>query len=111
IALQGRTRDPDAWLSRAARHVFLTPWRHYTLCGVWHRVWSEHPDEVRIEEDELDGYLREVNEAMPGLGLEPSDVTMWNAGLVPFGENAPGTEDLRYGKRSRIVDHREAHGL
>src|SRR5690606_38560646 len=53
VALQGKTRDPDALLSRAARHVFLTPWRNYTLCGVWHRVWPGDPDDVRIEPGEI----------------------------------------------------------
>lgn len=111
IALQGKTRDPDAILSRAARHLFLTPWRNYTLCGVWHRVWSEHPDDVRITPEELERFIDEVNEAMPGLGLKMSDVTMWNAGLVPFGDNDSGASDLRYGKRSHLIDHARAHGI
>ncbi|HEU4618307.1 MAG TPA: glycerol-3-phosphate dehydrogenase/oxidase [Gammaproteobacteria bacterium] len=111
LALQGRTRDPDAILSRAARHLFLTPWRDYTLCGVWHRIWTEHPDRVRIGERELAGYIDEINEALPALGLQPRDVTMWNAGLLPFGDNEVGAEHLRYGKRSHVIDHREEHGL
>jgi glycerol-3-phosphate dehydrogenase len=111
LALQGRTRDPDALLSRPARHLFLTPWRDYTLCGVWHRVWTEHPDRVRIGERELAGFIEEVNEALPALALDPRDVTMWNAGLLPFGDNEAGTLHLRYGKRSQVIDHREEHGL
>jgi glycerol-3-phosphate dehydrogenase len=111
LALQGRTRDPDAVLSRPARHLFLTPWRDYTLCGVWHRVWTEHPDRVRIGERELLGFIEEINEALPELALEPRDVTMWNAGLLPFGDNEEGAEDLRYGKRSHVIDHREEQGL
>lgn len=111
VALQGKTRDPDALLSRAARHLFLTPWREYTLCGVWHRVWTNHPDEVRITPEELERFIGEVNDAMPGLGLKMSDVTMWNAGLVPFGDNDADASDLRYGKRSHVIDHGRAHGL
>lgn len=111
LALQGRTRDPEAVLSRSARHLFLSPWRRYTLCGVWHRVWNEHPDRVRIGEREIAGYIEEINEALPGLGLRPADVTMWNAGLLPFGDNEPGAENLRYGKRSHLIDHRREHGI
>ncbi len=111
VALPARTRDPDAVLSRSARHLFLTPWRQFTLCGVWHRVWREHPDRVRVGEREIAGFVDEINEAMPSLGLKPSDVTMWNAGLLPFGDNEPGAEDLRYGKRSHVIDHRIEHGL
>jgi glycerol-3-phosphate dehydrogenase len=30
---------------------------------------------------------------------------------VPFGENESGTTDLRYGKRSRLIDHANTHGI
>jgi glycerol-3-phosphate dehydrogenase len=111
IALQGRSRDLDAVLSRPARHLFLAPWREYTLCGVWHRVWNEHPDRVCVGEREIAGYIDELNEALPGLDISPADVTMWNAGLLPFGENDVSASDLRFGKRSHLTDHRAEHGL
>lgn len=111
VALQGQTHDPDALISRSARHVFLTPWRNYTLCGVWHRLWSEHPDHVRITDEEIEGFLAEVNAAMPQLDLKPADVTMWNAGVVPFGDNDADAKHLSYGKRSHVVDHRETHAI
>ncbi len=111
LAIQGRTRDPDALLSRAARHMFLTPWRQFTLCGVWHRVWSGHPDDVRVSPAEIDAFVKDLNDAMPSLELTPADVTMWHAGLVPFGDNDEGAVHLRYGKRSHVIDHRDAHGL
>ena len=38
IALPGATRDPDALISRAARHLFVVPWREHSLVGVWHAV-------------------------------------------------------------------------
>jgi glycerol-3-phosphate dehydrogenase len=111
IALQGQTHDPDALISRSARHVFLAPWRNYTLCGVWHRLWTEHPDGVRVTDEEIDGFLAEVNAAMPGLELKPSDVTMWNAGVVPFGDNDADAKHLSYGKRSHVIDHSETHAI
>jgi glycerol-3-phosphate dehydrogenase len=36
---------------------------------------------------------------------------MWNAGLVPFGENEQDAENLRYGKRSHLVDHSSTDGI
>ena len=44
LAVLGRTRDPDAIFSRGQRHLFIVPWRDYTLIGVWHRVHDAHPD-------------------------------------------------------------------
>ena len=111
LAVQGATRDPDALLSRSARHLFLLPWRQFTLCGVWHVVWKTGPQTVRVPRADLTRFLDELNGAFPALGLTQDDVTMWNAGLVPFGENESGAEDLSYGKRSHIVDHSETDGV
>lgn len=104
IAVQGQTYDPDALLSRPARHLFLVPWRDYTLVGVWH-VIQDNPDNIMVEKNEIQSFIDEMNWAYPSLNLKTSDVTIWNAGLVPFGENEPGQENLSYGKQSHLIDH------
>jgi glycerol-3-phosphate dehydrogenase len=111
LAIQGATEDPDALMSRGARHLFLVPWRSYTLVGVWHVVYEGDPDRVTVTEDDLGAFLNEVNSALPGLRLTLDDVHLWNAGLVLFGENRPGARDLSYGKRSMVVDHARADRL
>lgn len=105
LAMSGATKDPDALLSRAARHLFVVPWRDYSLVGVWHVVWPDHPDTVTVTEPELGAFLHEVNGAFPGLDLALEDVRAWNAGLVPFGDNDPEAKNLRYGHRSHVIDH------
>lgn len=110
-AIQGRTSDPDALLSRPARHLFLVPWRDYTLVGVWHRVWKDHPDQVIVKEEEIQSFIDEINWAYPELKLTTNDVLMWNAGLVPFGDNEDGAENLSYGKRSLFTDHKSTDDL
>ena len=111
LAVQGRTRDPDAILSRGSRHLFLVPWRDYTLIGVWHKVHTGSPDSLTVTEEEMQQYLDEINEAYPILALRVEDILMWNTGLVLFGENRPGTANLSYGKRSQIIDHARDHGI
>lgn len=111
LAVQGCTRDPDAMVSRAARHLFIVPWRGYSLIGVWHVVYQDKPDRVSVKGDELQSFIDEVNWAYPRLNLKLNDVLMWNAGLVPFGENKPGAVHLSYGKRSIILDHAQQHNL
>ena len=111
LALPGRTRDPDAIVSRKARHLFMVPWRDATLFGVWHVVLEGDPESWRVTPEELQAHLDELNAARPALGLELDDVALINAGPVLFGANRPGETDLRYGKRSRIVDHAREHGL
>ena len=111
LAVQGQTQDPDAVLSRAARHLFVVPWRNYTLVGVWHVVYEGGPDDVTVTEQDLQSFIDEINRAYPALELSLADVSMCNAGLVPFGENEPGAVHLSYGKRSRLIDHEKEHGL
>ncbi|MGH8260484.1 MAG: glycerol-3-phosphate dehydrogenase/oxidase [Steroidobacteraceae bacterium] len=107
LAIQGATRDQDALLARATRHLFMVPWRGHTLVGVWHTVVPRDPDGVRLAHDELTRYVEEINEAHPALRLDPSEVREVCYGLVPFGDAARQQAGaLSFGKESRIVDHR-----
>jgi len=111
LAVQARNRDPDAILSRGPRHLFVVPWRNYTLIGVWHKVHKGDPENFTVTDEDLQIFIDEINEGYPTLGLTLEDVAMWNAGLVLFGTNDEGAEDLSYGHRSRIVDHAKTHGI
>jgi glycerol-3-phosphate dehydrogenase len=106
IAIQGRTRDADALLARATRHLFLVPWRDRTLVGVWHKVVTREPDQVALERSELLQFIEETNAGCPGLALSEADVCISGFGLVPFGKVAQqGAGSLSFGKESRLIDH------
>ena len=111
LAVAGQTKDPDAIVGREGRHLFAVPWRDHTLIGVWHVVYDENPDEVTVDDGDLQSFIDEMNWAYPALKLQLNEVTCWNAGLVPFGENQPGSRDLSYGKESRIIDHSKESGI
>lgn len=110
IAVQGLSRDKDALLGRATRHLFAVPWRDKTLIGVWHRLFPADPDTAAVGTDEIEKWIAELNAAHAGLRLSPDEVTFANCGLVPFGETATETE-LSFGKESRVIDHRATHGV
>jgi glycerol-3-phosphate dehydrogenase len=111
LALQTRYKDPDAFISRGARHVFVTPWRDYTLIGVWHKVYKGNPDEVTVTEEELAGYLGEINSSYPDFDLSLDDVSTWNAGLVLFEDDREGALNLKFGKRTSLIDHAVADNV
>jgi glycerol-3-phosphate dehydrogenase len=111
LAVQGGTKDPDALVSRGKRHLFIVPWRRHSLIGVWHIVYKGAPDRFTVTEVEIKAFIDEMNDAYPPLQLQRDDITMWNAGLVLFGENEKGEADLSYGKRSRVIDHARADNL
>jgi len=104
-------KDPDALLSRKGRHIFLVPWRDYTLVGVWHLVFDKNPDEITVTKDELQSYLDEINKAIPALDLKLNDISMVNTGLTLFGDNVSDAKDLKFGKRSILIDHLTEHQI
>ncbi len=111
LGIQTRYKDPDAWLSRGNRHLFMAPWRNHTLIGVNSKVYDGDPYKLGISESEIQGFVDEIREAAPGLGVTRNDVAVVNAGLLPFGENQPGQKDLSFGKRSVLIDHATHEGL
>jgi glycerol-3-phosphate dehydrogenase len=111
LAVTGKSRDRDALVSRAARHLFTVPWRDYTLIGVWHRLFKEHPDEALIDELELDTWLAEINASYPALKLRREEIINAQCGLVPFGDGKVSVDELSFGKESRFLDHRALHGV
>lgn len=110
VAVQGLSRDKDAMLGRATRHLFAVPWRDKTLLGVWHTLFPEFPDGAHVRPEEIETWIGELNSVYPALQLSASEVSFANCGLVPFGETATQTE-LSFGKESRLVDHRAVHGV
>lgn len=110
LAVPGASRDSDAVVSRAARHLFSVPWRDCTLIGVWHRLFAERPETARVEESEIKAWIAEMNGSYPALRLTRDDVLYANCGLVPFGDSTTATGELSFGKESRYLDHR-AQGI
>ena len=111
LAIQGQTRDSDAVINRGERHLFLAPWHGRTLVGVWHGVYEGHPEDYHVTDAELEGFVAEVNEAYPEAELSTHEITRWEAGLIPFGEASGKDGELKFGHRSRFVDHGRREGL
>ena len=105
LACQIGSKDDDAILSRGGRHIFLMPWRGHTLVGCWHVVYNGSPDEIVVTEKELEGYVEDINRSYPAFSLRTDDITMVNTGLTLFEENESGSKNLRFGKRSLLIDH------
>ncbi|HET9465582.1 MAG TPA: glycerol-3-phosphate dehydrogenase/oxidase [Gemmatimonadales bacterium] len=105
LALQTTYRDPDAFLSRGSRHLFLVPWRDVTLVGVHSAIYRGDPDCLRVTPEEVGLFLDEVNLAAPWLHLESSDVAMIYAGLLPIGANDLVGANVSFGKRASVVDN------
>jgi glycerol-3-phosphate dehydrogenase len=111
LAVQTTYRDPDAVLSRGARHLFLVPWRDVTLVGVHSIIYRGDPDRLSVTPEEVQLFLDEVNLAAPWLSLEESDVAMIYAGLLPIGESDLVGANISFGKRASVVDNAVTDGI
>jgi glycerol-3-phosphate dehydrogenase len=105
LGIQTRYRDPDAWLSRGNRHIFIVPWRSYTLIGVNSRVYEGDPFKLAVSPEEIQGFVEEIREACPAWNITREDIAVVNAGLLPIGEGEQGQQGLSLGKRSPLIDH------
>jgi glycerol-3-phosphate dehydrogenase len=106
------TKDVDAVFDRGGRHLFVAPWRGQTLVGVWHGIFKKTPDEVATNEEELAGYISEVNAAQPSFNLSLDDISMILTGLTLYGEEAQqGEGKMSFGKRSMLIDNAVEHDI
>jgi glycerol-3-phosphate dehydrogenase len=112
VALPSETKDNDVLMDRGGRHLFAVPWRNSTLVGVWHKVFDKAPEEIRVEDDELEQFQNEVEGAYPGLCSNIDEIQVINTGLTLFGDNArEKKQGLSFGKRSMLVDHARINGV
>jgi glycerol-3-phosphate dehydrogenase len=110
LAVQTRYQDPDAYLSRGRRHLFVVPWRDVTLVGVNSIVYRGDPDCLTVGEREVQSFLDEINDAEPRFALAMDDVTLVHAGLLPIAAEALVGANVSFGKRAHIVDHARTDG-
>ena len=112
LAFSTPTKDSDTIVDRGGRHLFAVPWRDYTLIGVWHKSYTDPPDGIFVEPDEIAGFVSEVNQAYPGLKISMEEISLINTGLTLFGKEERQKEDrMSFGKRSMLLDHESTHGL
>jgi hypothetical protein len=98
-------------IDRGGRHLFLVPWRDYTLVGVWHKVFDDLPERITVKRHELNSFVGEVNRAYPAIGISTRDILTINTGLTLFGnQSRQGQSTMSFGKRS-LVDHWTSNGL
>ena len=111
LAVQTKYRDPDAYLSRGPRHLFVMPWRGLTLIGVNSIVYRGAPDRLTVGAAEVQGFLDEINQAEPRFALALDDVALVHAGLLPIDAGDLVAANVSFGKRSHVIDNARADGV
>ena len=111
VAVQTGYRDPDAYLSRGPRHLFIVPWRGVTLAGVNSAVFQGDPFALATTDAEIQDFVREIDRAVPAWGLTREDVALVYAGLLPIESGTLRRANLSFGKRPYLVDNAATDGV
>lgn len=98
-------RPSDALIGRSQRLFFVTPWQDCSIIGTWHDRYAGDPDAVSVGRHEIEAWLAEIGDALPGVRLGPADLRSIHVGLTP------GSEDDARAHRASIIDHAETDRL
>lgn len=96
LAARGEYSDDRALLNKGKRLLFMVPWRNCTLIGTAYRSYAGKPDQFSIVEEDIHGFLQEINQVYPHAALQMNDVAFVNGGLLPgaSGESRRGDIQL-----------------
>ncbi|MEP7312867.1 MAG: FAD-dependent oxidoreductase, partial [Pseudomonadota bacterium] len=98
-------RASDSAVGNSRRLFFVTPWRDCSIVGTSHEPFNGDPDAVDISETELQDFVDELAEAMPGMGVRREDVHYVHSGLTPA-DLDEGGDPSRRAHRPALRDHR-----
>ncbi len=102
----GSKRASDAAVGRSQRLFFVTPWQDCSIIGTSHiRHDGPADDFADSVKADVEGFLTEINEALPRLGLEAGDLCYVHSGLTP------AEDGVERSKRSTVIDHASVDGV
>jgi glycerol-3-phosphate dehydrogenase len=106
-------RDADAVVNKGNRLLFVTPWRGRSIIGTMQAACREAAGDVIITEQDIQGFLDEVNASYPPARLQRDEVTFVHGGHLPLTHIDAQSGDVQLAKHEQIEDHRQdgIHGL
>ena len=105
LAITSTYQDPDAKISRGARHYFITPWQGHALVGTTDALYEGDPDKFDITPEEVLAFVEEVSAAIPKAEICSSSVQHAFGGLRPVDVENMNT-GAQTAKETQILDHR-----
>lgn len=85
----------------SAQAYFLHPWKGRILAGTGHAPWDGEPGAPQPSTQQQEWFLRDLNDAIPGLDLKHRDIVRVFAGLLP----AKDKTRAQLAVREVMVDH------
>ncbi len=89
-------------------HFFVLPWRGLSLLGTTDAPYHGDPGSVEATREDVEAFLRVVNEGFPGARLTLDDVRDRYAGVRPL--LGADSSSYKASRRAEVLDH-EADGV
>ena len=118
VALPTKKQN-QAVINRGGRHVFIIPWRGYSLIGTTYRPFEGDLDEVCATENDIDEMLGDINSALGSSDvsgvdaeiLQRKDVIYAYAGIYPLIDDVINTNVYQGTGKYQIIDHSSSDNI
>jgi glycerol-3-phosphate dehydrogenase len=99
--------------TKTGRHFFIIPWRGFSLIGTTDVVYKGQPDDFKVTEADIAGFLAEINATVPAARLTRDDVKFQYGGLRPIVEKETSVEVEVYdaSRKYELYDHETDEGV
>ncbi len=97
-------------MTPSGRHIFIIPWRGYSLIGTTDKEYLGSPDDWKVTRESIDGLIDEINTSFSDkITISYSDVIHSYGGLRPLVENQ--TEDVYESSRKYEIFDNSKDGI
>lgn len=110
IALTTKHRS-DAKIDRGGRHVFVIPWRGYSLIGTSYEETNTAQRDLQITSSQVTQLLDAVNQNIPNARLSAKDIISAYSGLYPLNTEEIKSSVYQGTGEYRIIDHQTSNGV
>jgi len=110
VALPTKKQN-QAVINRGGRHVFIIPWRGYSLIGTTYGPYKGDLDKVCATQSDVDEMIGDINSAMGADVLKRDDVLHAYAGIYPLIDDVINANVYQGTGKYQIIDHAETDKL
>ena len=98
-------------LDRGGRHIFIIPWRGFSLIGTSYRETKDPNGAENLGKEDLSQLLEAVNEMLPAAQLGPEDIKSAYVGLYPLRTNTQLKSTYQGSGEYILIDHQQEYGI
>ena len=95
-------------IDRGGRHIFIIPWRGYSLIGTSYDELKNPNQALVIKEAEVQQLLQDVNNALPEANLTAKDIISGYTGIYPLHTENINSSVYQGSGEYQIIDHAQS---